>query len=103
MPLVKITKWAGKEIDPHTEDPQWYGTLDCTANAWPGFLSFDGFEDWREDYDTQHADVPNHTSWEEVSFDELPPAIKELKNGAWWTLKDHIDWMLEDENSEETE
>lgn len=90
MTLVKITRWEHKNIEA-AEDARWYGTLD-ESQSWPGFLSFDDFESWPDGYDTYHAPLPNGTSWEEISYEELPESLQSLAG-----LKDHIDWMLEEE------
>jgi hypothetical protein len=94
--LVKIIRWGGQDIEAGT-DPRWYGTLayDPEGRYWPGFLSFEDFENWPEAYDTYHAEVPNNTQWEAISFDDLPESIRTLTQGDY-TLKEHIDWMLED-------
>jgi hypothetical protein len=51
--------------------------------------------DWPEDYDTYHAQVPNHTSWEVISVDNLPEEIRELEHDDGFSLRDHIAWMEE--------
>lgn len=92
--LVKITKWNGQKIDPKTEDPKYFGTIDSDSGAWPGFLSFEDFENWPECYDTYHAPMPNHCAWEEIKFEDLPESIKNLR-GNDWSIWDHVSWMEE--------
>lgn len=96
--LVKITRWAGRDIDPQTTDPQYFGTLD--VNTWATFLSFEDFPEWPEDYDTYHAPVPNQTSWEEIRYEDLPEAMRNWETENGYSLKDHVDWMLEEDESD---
>lgn len=92
--IAKITRWAGNDIDAGI-NPRWYGTVVEEIGCQPGFLSIGGFESWPEDYDTYHAPLPNHSSWEEIEYDDLPATIRQLRSGEY-SLKDHIEWMLEE-------
>ena len=94
MSLVKITTWNGEKIADDTVDPKYFGTLDTDSGSWPGFLSFDDFKNWPEDYDTYHAPLPNHCSWEEISVNDLPEEIKNLESDGY-SILDHIAWMEE--------
>jgi hypothetical protein len=93
MSLVKMTKFNGAEVDPNTEDPRYYGTLDTDSGTWPGFLSFENFIEWPDDYDTYHAPLPNRCSWEVISVEELPESIRNLEMDDGYSILDHIAWM----------
>jgi len=95
MSLVKMTKFNGENIDPNTDDPRYFGTLDTDSGAWPGFLSFEDFSEWPDDYDTYHAPLPNHCSWEVISVDDLPDSVRNLETEDGYSILDHIAWMEE--------
>jgi hypothetical protein len=91
--LVKMTKFNGENIDPNTDDPRYFGTLDTDSGAWPGFLSFEDFQNWPEQYDCYHAPLPNHSAWEVISVWDLPESIQNLETEDGYSVLDHIAWM----------
>jgi hypothetical protein len=95
MALVRMTKFDGKDVDLNTDDLRYFGTLDTDSGAWPGFLSFENFLNWSDCYDCYHAPLPNKSSWEVISVDELPDSIRNLEHEDGYSILDHIVWIEE--------